>query len=354
VLLWEVGKQAPTLTHLRELSKFLKRPLAAFFLPAPPQEPPPPGDFRRLPEDKAHPFSLKTILALRRARMIQAAASEFVQDANIQMALPIGTAALADNPATYARNLRGILGITVGEQAAWPGSEAAFRTWKTALEAKGLFIAELSFPFKEARAFSIMDTCAPLVVLNNNDSHTGKVFSLFHEYAHLLLGKSGILDNTSDARLTDEGRQAERFCNAFAAEFLVPTDALANADIVAAHRPNASWTDDEISRLAERFHVSPHVVARRLLTVGRMSESAYRSKSTHYEEQYAALATQKPFGRRVPAKMCIRENGRPFVALVYEAFGNQRITYKDIADCLGTKTKYVDEIARLMRTSKAA
>ena len=85
-----------------------------------------------------------------------------------------------------------------------------------------------------------------------------------------------------------------------------------------------------------------------------MSESAYRSKTTQYEEHYAALAERIRFGRRVPARMCIRENGRPFVALVYEAFGNHRITYKDIADCLGTKTKYVDEVARLLRTSKAA
>jgi Zn-dependent peptidase ImmA (M78 family)/transcriptional regulator with XRE-family HTH domain len=351
---WESGEQAPCLMHLRELCGFLKRPLAAFFLPAAPQEPPPPGDFRRLPEDKAHPFSMKTILAIRRARMIQSAARDFVQDTGMHPTLPIGSATLADTPATLAHNLRQTIGITIKAQNAWAGNDGAFFAWKAALESRGLLIAELSFPLKEARGFSVMDTRAPLVVLNSTDSFTGKTFSLFHEYAHILLGRSGVLDNSPNVRLTDEGRLSEQFCNAFAADFLVPIQEFANAKVNREHRISAPWTDQEIDQLAQHFHVSAHVIVRRLLTLGKMSEAAYSRKSDEYDKKYQEWTEQKRFGKRVPAKVCLRENGRPFVALVYDAFDNQRITYKDIADYLGTKPKYVDSVARLLKNTVAA
>jgi len=46
---WERGEKEPTLNEIKSLSKAYKRPLAAFFLPAPESELPLPQDFRRLP-----------------------------------------------------------------------------------------------------------------------------------------------------------------------------------------------------------------------------------------------------------------------------------------------------------------
>lgn len=351
---WERGEQTPTLAHVRHLATFLKRPLAAFFLPAPPAEPPVPGDFRRLPEDKAKPFSMKTILAIRRARAIQSAAREFIEESGQQPVQRVGSATTDDDPVALARSARTFLGFSEQILTRCSNNTSAFDARKRTLESRGFFVAELPFPLAEARAFSILDSVAPLIVLNHNDSYAGKSFSLFHEYAHLLLGKSGVLDSTREARLTTEGRLAEQFCNAFAAEFLVPLNALAQTDVVTQHRPGQPWEESELDQLADRFRVSPHAIATRLLASGYLSETIYRRLADQFEKTYEELSTERHFGKPVPAKMCVRENGRPFVSLVYEAFGNQRISYKEIADYLGTKPKHVDAVSRLLKEHQAA
>ncbi len=68
---WETGDRKPTLITLRKLASLYKRPLAVFFLPDPPKEPPLPIDYRVLPEDKRRPLTKQALLAIRRARYLQ-------------------------------------------------------------------------------------------------------------------------------------------------------------------------------------------------------------------------------------------------------------------------------------------
>jgi len=68
---WELGEKKPTLRMLKELAHFYKRPLAVFFLPSPPEEPPLPTDFRVLPQQEKGVLSKETHLALRNARRLR-------------------------------------------------------------------------------------------------------------------------------------------------------------------------------------------------------------------------------------------------------------------------------------------
>ena len=64
---WETGEKTVTVRTLRDVARFLKRPLAVFLLPEPPPELPVPPDFRTLPKDSLAPLSKKTRLVIRRA-----------------------------------------------------------------------------------------------------------------------------------------------------------------------------------------------------------------------------------------------------------------------------------------------
>src|SRR5437667_197854 len=46
---WERGEDRPTIAQLRKLGEVYKRPIAVFFLPAPPKDFDPQREFRRLP-----------------------------------------------------------------------------------------------------------------------------------------------------------------------------------------------------------------------------------------------------------------------------------------------------------------
>src|SRR6266550_3091565 len=65
---WEAGDLAPTAQQLRNAASVYKRPLGAFFMAAPPEEPVRPHDFRRLYGDEPPAPSPALLLELRRAR----------------------------------------------------------------------------------------------------------------------------------------------------------------------------------------------------------------------------------------------------------------------------------------------
>src|SRR3989304_10012121 len=77
---WEKGKEKPAFSHLERLASIYKRPLSAFLLPAPPEEPPFPTDFLTLPSDEEKPLHPKTHLAIRKARRFQYSAIELVKE----------------------------------------------------------------------------------------------------------------------------------------------------------------------------------------------------------------------------------------------------------------------------------
>ncbi len=348
---WEEGQGHPTLGQLRELAKFLKRPLSAFFLPSAPLEPALPGAFRRLPADQRQSLSKATLLAIRRARRTQELARELTApESGSQTQLPVGRASLLDDAAQVGDNERRRLGVTLQKQFGWDDNKEAYLCWKRTLEEKALIILELSMPVREARAFSLMDEVAPLIVVNGRDSFAGRSFSLFHEYSHLLLGRSGIADFTEEDRLTDEGKKTEQFCNYFAGALLVPETPLLQSSIVKSHPVDAEWLDPEVEALATMFNVSEYVITRRLLTEDLISRESYKKRAAHYE----SLLPPRIYGRRVPAKTCVRQNGAPFVSMVFKAHANDRITYRDVADYLYVKPKYVQRVGQVLTTNPAA
>ena len=72
--------------------------------------------------------------------------------------------------------------------------------------------------FDECRGYAIYDEYAPLVFINSKDtSENGKIFTLLHELAHILLKHSGVSSY-------DFEREEEYHCNYIAGEILMPTE----------------------------------------------------------------------------------------------------------------------------------
>jgi Zn-dependent peptidase ImmA (M78 family)/DNA-binding XRE family transcriptional regulator len=339
---WEGGEKRPTLKQLRELATLYRRPLAAFFLAGPPMEAPTPTDFRTLPKKVRKPFSEKTLLALRRARRLQALTKDLNKSLDRESPVEIGQATLANAPGPLAKRARDRLTVTTEEQRQWRDEAVALARWKRHIEDCGVLIFELPFPIEEGRAFSFADNDQPAITLNSNDSTNGRIFSLFHEYGHLLLGQSGICD------WSEEGKAVEQFCNRFAGEFLVPGPALLAHPLVEAHRAPGAWKEEDLQDLAREFKVSREVVLRRLLILGRTTERFYQQKHKKWE----LPPRRRGGGRRIPPKQCVRQNGVPFTSLVLESARQEKITYRDVSDYLSIGLKHLAAVESLVREER--
>ncbi len=139
---------------------------------------------------------------------------------------------------------------------------------------------------REFRGFALVDPLASLIFINGKDTKAAQIFTLAHELAHLWLGKSGISDSQS-ADLPDE--PVERWCNAVAAELLVPLGTIRGA-----YRPSEPL-DEAMERLARQFKVSTLVILRRLHDLGAIDR---KDLWDNYHEELHRLKAmpQKPGG----------------------------------------------------------
>jgi Zn-dependent peptidase ImmA (M78 family) len=97
----------------------------------------------------------------------------------------------------------------------------------------------------------------PAIVISKEDLFkNAQIFTLIHEYAHLLIRRPGISDLRFD-------NPTEAFCNRFAGAFLMPIDAL---KLLLPKWPNepTNWNSTTIITIAARLKVSARALALRL------------------------------------------------------------------------------------------
>lgn len=224
---WESGDAFPAYGQLEQLAESLyKRPVALFFLPAPPDEPPVQNEFRTLPDADIAALGADTRYALRDAQAFQTSLRELTGGRNPAERLIFRelSAAATTDPVTLAARARDYLGIGLVDQQRWSDAEKAMAAWRMALENVGVFVVKRSFSDRAVSGFCVHDAVFPLIVINNSTSFARQIFTLFHELAHILFGVSSmtVVDPDLITRLSPSNKRLEIACNQFAAEVLVP------------------------------------------------------------------------------------------------------------------------------------
>jgi len=343
---WELGEKKPTLRMLKELARFYKRPLAVFFLPAPPEEPPLPTDFRVLPQQKRGILSKETRLALRNARRLQSLTVELAKSINHEFIIEVGRANLRDNAEMVAIEEREHLSVGIQEQFDWRNSRQALDEWRKKVEGVGILVFQFAMPVEEVRGFSLIEGNILTVGLNSHDSINARIFTLFHEYAHFLLGTGGICNLEEDS---EPHSSTEKFCNHFAGAILVPKKDLLRHNLIKSITAYPEISDEYLGKIAMSFKVSPEVILRRMAIFGLVTKDFYRRRYEEWKVKAEREKVKKKGFGISPAKKCLSEKGFPFVSLVLETHKQGIITYNDVADYLSIRLKHLNEIERLIK-----
>jgi Zn-dependent peptidase ImmA (M78 family)/transcriptional regulator with XRE-family HTH domain len=343
---WEHGEDRPSISQLRKLGEVYKRPLAVFFLPEPPDGFDPQSEFRRLPGVTPQTESPALRFALRMALFRREAARELYHSLNEPIPECLAVANPHEDEEVVGQRVRELLGITWQAQLNWPVQPPhyfALNAWRSAVERQGVLVFQTGdVELQEMRGTSIPHGPLPVILLNNDDAPVGRVFTILHEFIHILLTNGGHRTSAMEGRRLPEDQLLERVSNRFAAAVLMPKrEFLAEAS----NHPAAFVGDDEgLKRFAKRIKVSPEAIVRRLLSLHRVPASVYRQKRRAWQQRSWFVPPQTTGGPSIQVRR-VAEIGRPFVALVLEGYQQNIVSSSDVADYLGVQLKFVNKIA---------
>lgn len=280
---WENGENFPTWNQLREVSKKYHIPTAFFFMDCPPNFDNLPNmiNYRKLVADSIYEANSPNLINnIRKSETRREIYLDLLNELNEDIPL-FRVPKLEHDTKIFSNYIREILGISLSSQKSWykeVNHYTFLNKWKEVLNEKlGVLIFETEgVLLEEMRALCIFHEKIPIILLNGKDSVNGRIFSLFHELTHLLLGESAICGD-------DENTQEEIFCNAVAGEFLVPEYDLS----ISIKGVGDLLSDNSLKRLYHSYGVSEHVIIRRLLDTNKISRKDYISYINSCEESFS-------------------------------------------------------------------
>jgi len=341
---WVRRERQPTLKQLEQLAKATHTPLGYLFLPEPSDERLPVPDYRTVvgtAQRSPSPDLLDTLYTMRRR---QEWLRESLIENDAESLAFVGTARLTDEPDAVGREMRRTLGLDGG----WA---AGVRTWQDAVSELRRTIEHLGvmavingvvgnnthrrLRVEEFRGFALTDSYAPLIFVNGADAKSAQMFTLAHELAHIWLGTEGLSGFQS---LFPGGSDVEDWCNAAAAELLVPAGEL-----------RAQWrkVGREASRfetLARVFKVSPIVASRRALDLNLVARSTFFEFYEHYvsrELKHGPTPSGGDFYNNQNTRV-----GELFATQVLRAAMEGRIGFKEAYDLTGLRGGTFQRYAR--------
>ena len=334
---WEAGDIAPTLKQLQAFANAMHVPVGYLFLPRPPEEALPIPDFRTMEGAGVRRASPDLLDVIYNCQERQGWYREYARTNRLAELAFVGSANVDDPPATVAVTIADALQIHVAARAACRNWEEARRQMITQAEAAGVLVMVSGVVLsnntrkldpEEFRGFALADTRAPLIFINGADSKSAQMFTLAHELAHLWLGSTAVSD-VSAAPINGH-RAEEVWCNAVAAELLVP---------LAAIKDNLA-PDDELpeltARLTRKYKVSTLVILRRLLDARWLSRADFATAWAAERARLRRLAERDSGGGNFYATTLTRVSRRFASALVESTLEGQTL-YRDAFRMLGVK-----------------
>ena len=333
---WIAGTLSPTFNQIIDLATFSNIPLGYMYLQTPPNIAEKEiTDFRRVKgvEDNT-PYSPELRDTIYDMQIRQDWLSEY-RKLNLAMdeISYIGAFSQDMNVEQLVEKAYSLLGIEKG----WQIREAdPFAFIRSRLEAIGITVFvngvvgsnnKRKLLVEEFRGFTLLDSYAPIIFINGRDSNNGKLFTLIHEFCHILLGKEGVSDSSS-----------EPYCNMFAGEFLVPESLF-----------HSRWSEspEVYEQIAKYFKVSQYVIYRVALTHGYITQRQYEFLVEEFEQYLENIPDRTPRGGGNFYATAHTRLGEAFSRTVVQAARAGTLAYREAYELLGlrgnTFSKYVNE-----------
>ncbi|MEO7215540.1 ImmA/IrrE family metallo-endopeptidase [Mucilaginibacter sp.] len=328
---WLSGTKQPTLKQLEDFSHRVHLPFGYLFLDQPPQEalsfP-----FFRTGGGQQQSVSLNVYDTILLIQKRQDWLAEYLVDNEFPALNFVGSAAGETDPMVIVNSIRQTLNL----EPVWA---SRVKSWADALDflAAKLENAGIQVVFnsvvennnhrpievEECRGFVLVDAHAPFMFVNAADGKAAQMFTIAHELAHIWIGQSAGFDMQ---QLLPADDPLEKLCDQVAAELLVPADEFTRF-----------WNrNPDIQAMARYFKVSPIVLARRALDLGKISRAAFFQWYREYQEavKYKKDTTTGGGDFYLTQK---KRLGLRYVSLVDRAVREKQLLYREAYQLTGLK-----------------
>jgi len=261
----------------------------------------------------------------------------------------IGSCKDGDDWMVCATRMRGRLELNPG-WARNMNPTAAVRTLRKSIESTGTCVfagsafgnaADRPFDVGEFRGIVLSDRYSPIIFLNTRDTCSCQLFTLAHEFAHLLFGETGV----DDVVRTLSGVRGEGGCDAVAAEFLVPEDMVHTVC-------DAMGTDEALEELKRLTKVPDIVLLRRAYDLGLISQGEFddrlRTAATGLAHSLAQEKNRKGYSEGPDLHSTYKGRlGKRFPKMIWDALQSEYLLFRDAYQLTGMRAKDFEEFFRM-------
>ncbi len=344
---WESGQVSPTFNQARDIAGRLFIPFGYLFLSNPPPDLPLPlPDLRTVEGTPSQPPSPDFLEVVHDAQRKQAWYREDLIAEGISELAFVGSFDSSSSYREIAQEVRETIGIDESMRRASASWEEFLRHFIERSESQGILVLRSGvvennnlrkLDVAEFRGFALVDSIAPLVFINGQDSKAAQIFTLAHELAHIWINESGVSNPDFTVISSHQNNQIERLCNRAAAEVLLPEE-----DFV------RIWIDSDtvisnIDKLARNFRVSSVAVLRQALEIGKVDVHSYREAYGLAVSKQTNISPGGNFHNSLAAR-----NSRRFVSAVISATAEDRLSQLDAARLLNIRAKTVESVSRTL------
>jgi Zn-dependent peptidase ImmA (M78 family) len=249
--------------------------------------------------------------------------------------LPAFTATSNADVDAFALTAREFFNIKLEDQSTAKDAREFYVICRKKIEDKGIFVLHDSFPHADGSGFCLAHSRYPVIVVNTMQQTRGRpLFTLIHEVAHVLMGKSGISDPFVRENAT------ERLCNRFAGAFLVPHSYVAS--LLGIATPAKDPDLDGVRWASRRLKISQEATVLRLEQLGLYRSDTYdrwkrliRNANPDYSEK-----TGGPGKPPAQEKVKLAKYGFQFARAFNFLLNEGRLNEVNLYRSTGLKPKY--------------
>ncbi len=326
---WINNLDKPTYIQLQKLAKNVRVSPLIFLSDKPPNEEPM-RVFRTY--NNTDQKSYDTLLMIKRITFLQDVVYNLYNNLNLRKEANIERYSIKTNPKEIAENERKKF-FDLDNQLQSKTKYDVLRKFRTQVEDNNILV--MQFPFEDIRGLSLIDKNPYIIVLNSKDDPTSRIFTLFHEYAHILLGINE-LDEDSNYSSSDK---IEKWCNNFASYFLISDDRIKQ------YVDKFDNIDKIATSISNRYKLSYSMIFYRLYKLNYIQ--SYETEYDKFIKKKEQIKNTTSSGGNYIVNIKT-EYGNKFINIVNENYEKGEITLNEALTYLGIKIKTYDKLMEMV------